>query len=255
MSGRHYLDVIMFRTYAELKAEASRTYLGLLWWIIDPILTMMVFYFVFGMIRKPGVENFVQFLLVGVVIWQWFNRTISHAATSLRRNQDLITRVALPKAIFPLTILSIDSFKFSVVFVLLIAFLLQSGFPVSTTYLALPVLLAAQLLLIAGFSFIAAALVPLLPDLHYFIDHALRLLFFLSGIFYSIRQVPAEYQDVFLYNPMALLIDAYRQVLLHQQWPEAGRVALVLAIGLAAVILGQWLLARLSDAYVKAIRA
>ena len=72
MEIKRYLEIIYYKTYADLRSEASRSYLGFVWWILEPVLYMSVFYLVFSVIRGQKDEDFILFLLVGLVSWKWF---------------------------------------------------------------------------------------------------------------------------------------------------------------------------------------
>ena len=215
-----HLDLILFKTYANLKAEASRTYLSFLWWIVDPILSMAVYYLVFDLLLKRGTEDFVPFLLIGLTTWQWFSYTIQHGMPSIIQNNMLMNQVDLPKFIFPSIIILMDFFKFSIVFTLVLLFLWIYGFEISITYLALPYLLILQFFLITTCTFISAAIVPFLPDLRFLIEALLHLLFFLSGIFFSPSSIDAKFRFYFYLNPIANLIDSYRKILMYSSWPD-----------------------------------
>ncbi|WP_170265431.1 ABC transporter permease [Thiohalocapsa marina] len=221
------IDLILYKTYADLRAEAAKTYINYLWWVIDPILSMLVFYLVFGLLFQRGGEGFVAFLLSGLVIWNWYRQSVAHAGGSILNGKGLMNQVHVPKLVFPTVTLLTDLTKFALVLVLLLVFLWISGYPVNASYLALPVLLVVQLLLIAGLAFCLAGLVPFVPDLRFLVDHLLHLQFFCSGIFYSVKDLPAQYQGWFYLNPMAGLIEDYRGVLLHGTWPHWGRLGLI----------------------------
>ena len=89
-------DIIYFKTYAELKAESHRYYLGILWWLIEPIIYMLVFYFVFGVLFQRGTEDFVPFLLTGLVFWHWFQSTVMQSADTISANRFLLNQVFVP---------------------------------------------------------------------------------------------------------------------------------------------------------------
>jgi hypothetical protein len=113
-----------------------------------------------------------------------------------------------------------DLAKFGFVLALLLIFLWISGFGVGITYLALPLLIISQLMLITALAWFVAALVPFLPDLKILVDHILQITFFLSGIFFAGSSIPEQYQFYFYLNPMANLIEGYRDILMHNQWPD-----------------------------------
>ena len=139
------LELILHKTYADLRAEAAKTYNNYLWWILDPILSMLVFYLVFGLLFQRGGEGFIAFLLIGLVVWNWYKQTISHAGNAILAGKGLMNQVHVPKLVFPLVTMLTDLSKFLVVFVILLGFLWLSGYGASPAYQALPLVLLAQL--------------------------------------------------------------------------------------------------------------
>src|SRR5690606_24175274 len=79
----HYLDLISYKAYADLKAEASRTYINYLWWVLDPLMSLMVYYVVIGLLFQRGGPGFIFVLLVGIIFWRWYSESISHGASTI----------------------------------------------------------------------------------------------------------------------------------------------------------------------------
>jgi len=215
-----YLDFILYKTYADLKAETATTHVGFLWWIIDPMIMMGVFYLVFGVFLHKGTVDYVPFLMIGVAVWQWFSTTVPDGARTISKASALMGVVYVPKAIFPAIAVLMGVFKFAVVLAVLIVFLLLYGIEWTLCGLALPLIVLVQLLFTVGVTFLCAAVVPFFPDLNRFVNYGLRLLFFLSGVFFDPAQLPPEVRSFFFLNPMAGLIDGYRNVLLRGLWPD-----------------------------------
>jgi len=237
------VDLVLYKTYAELRAEAAKTYINYLWWVIDPILGMLVFYVVFGILFDRSGEDYVAFLLIGVVVWNWYRQTIGHAGNAIVNGKGLINQVWVPKIVFPIVTVLMDTTKFVVVFTLLVTFLLASGAPVGKAYLALPIIMLVQFLMIASLAVTFAAIVPYIPDLRFVVDNLLNLQFFLSGIFFAVHDVPSAFQGWFLMNPTAALIVSYRRVLLDGSWP--------LWLHLGWIIAGSVLLLSISSAWLR----
>jgi len=249
-----YAELVIVKVFMNLKSEASRTYLSFLWWILEPVMTMSVFYVVFGVLLNRRTDDFTAFLLVGLVIWQWFANTISHGMSAIHQNSRIILSVDIPKEIFPAIEILMDIVKFSLVLILLIGFLWLSGFPLNPQYLALPALLATQFMLICSITLVIAAIVPFFPDVKFLVTVLLQLTFFLSGVFYDPSSIPVEYQPYFFMNPMALLIDSYRLVLLEAQPPDWSRVAIVAIVSFVGVLLSLGLLRKLHYAYPRVLQ-
>ena len=254
MLSARYRDLILYKTLADLRAEAARTYIGFLWWVLDPLIFMAIFYVVFGLLLKRGTPDFVPFLLVGLVSWRWFQNTITHSATAILGGRGLMQQVYVPKVIFPLVVILTDLVKFGLVLGLLLVYLWLSGFSIGWTYLALPVLLLTQFLLIVGLTLLVAAFVPFAPDLKYLVEHLLQILFYFSGIFFSGSTIPKNYQTYFYLNPMASIVEAYRDILIYQQWPNWLALALIAALGFGISVLAYRWVMRNDHLYPKLVQ-
>ncbi|TDR42477.1 lipopolysaccharide transport system permease protein [Tahibacter aquaticus] len=244
----HFLELVWFSTYAELRAERSRSYLGLLWWLVEPALMMVAFWLVFDRILGTGGPGYLPFLLIGLVIWQWLKSSIVHAGHAIWMNLALVRQVRLPVLLFPLVALLTDSIKFGVVFLLLLAVLWLAGYPPNAAYLSLPLLLLGIGTCAAGCGLLLAALMPLLPDLRFVIEQLLTVLMFLSGVVFALQRVPQPYADWLAWNPVMVLLDAVRGVLLQGAWPDGSalvRIALpLLALAMAGLLGLRWLAPR-----------
>jgi len=247
--GPRYLELILYRTYADLRAEASRTYISFLWWVIEPVMYMASFYVVFSLLLERQTPNFVAFLLVGLIVWKWFASAVVHSGGALPNNAAVMQQIYLPKIIFPLVTNMTDAVKFAFVFVILLVALLIHGGVFGLAWLALPLLLAVQFLLILGVSCLYAALVPVAPDLRIIADNLLLVMMFMSGIFFDASLIPPDYQPYFFLNPMATLIDAFREVLLHGRWPDWSRLVMVAGCGFLLLVVAVLVLTRLDRDY------
>lgn len=253
-SGVHYLELILYMAYSELRAEATRAYLGFLWWFVEPVMYMAVFYLIFETGLRSGGADYAPFLLCGLVAWKWFASTVLAAANALARNAGVMQQVYLPKLVFPLALTVSYAFKFAMIFVILLFYLtVVAGKPVTTAWAALPVLLLVQLALIVAVSVLTASVVPFAPDLKLLLDNLMIMLFFVSGIFFDIANMSEAIQDMLRVNPMAVLIESYRAVLLHGVWPQWDRLAAIVAVSLVLLGVGVALFHKFDRAYPKLV--
>jgi lipopolysaccharide transport system permease protein len=230
-------NLLLYKAWADLCSEARRYYISYLWWVLEPVLEMLIFYLVFAVLLQRGGPNFVQFLLVGLVIWKWFQTTVIHCGNSIVNSRGLIRQAAIPKVFFPSVIILTDTFKAMIAFAMVLVFLALTGFTPNPAYAALPLLFLAQLSLIMAVGLAFAALTPFFPDFVLIISHLLRLTFYLSGIFFDPHKIPEPYRAWFFLNPMARLIEDYRGIVLHQRWPDP---VPLLIIGTASVLVTIW---------------
>lgn len=249
----HYLELVWYKALAELRAEAARAYLGFLWWIFEPVIYMTTFYFVFSVIFHRGGEDFVPFLLCGLVAWKWFASSVMSSSGTISANAGLMQQVYLPKYLFPAIVLVINSVKYFVVLGLLLGFLLLYGYRPSEAWLALPVIIGVQFLLIAAVAGIVSALVPFVPDFRLILDNVIMLLFFLSGIFFDITTVSEPIRRLLEINPMAVIISAYRTVLLDGNWPEAAGLLISFGESMIGIAIAAYIFRRYDRVYPKVL--
>lgn len=244
MAGSRVWEIVFVRAVAELKVEASRAYIGILWWVAEPLLYMMAFYLLFGLGLRFGGDNYVAFLLCGLVPYKWFSSSISTGANAIVGNRALINLVYVPKFALVFSVLLANVFKFLIVLGLLVLFLAVSGVVQFTAWVYLPVVIFAQLLLTAGLAGISSMVVPVLPDFRLIIDNGLLLLFFTSGIFYDVAEKTPHLLEYISFNPLFGLVEGYRAILLDGNAPDLGSLVYVVGLGCAFLILAMTLLMR-----------
>jgi lipopolysaccharide transport system permease protein len=233
------VDLILYRSKAELISEASRSYLGVIWWVLEPALYVGVFYLVFGLGLRRGGEGFVEFLLVGLVVWKLLDSTIRTSAGIISTSVGLINQVYLPKIILPLIIIATNTIKFFIILSLLLILLIVIGVQPTLHWFWIPVLVLVQLLWVYSLSGLAAAVVPFIPDVRYLVNYGMTLLFFMSGIFFDIRDMEPEIQKILYFNPVAAIIDQYRLVILHGESPAATTLLTLTVVALLLAVLVQ----------------
>lgn len=248
-----YLDIILFKTWADLRAEASRAYIGFLWWFIEPILYMATFYLLFGLGLRYGGDNFIYFLLCGLVPWKWFSSTVSNGSRSIEANAGVIHQVYLPKHILPTVTVMINTVKFFIIFPILLLFFLVSDLPLTVHWSGVFVVVLLQFALIWSITGFLSAVVPFVPDVRYLIENGLLLLMFLSGVFFSIGDFSPTVKTILYLNPVAVLIKNYRECLLYGQWPSLGDLVYVLVLSAVIAIAAFWLLAKMDRRFAKVL--
>ncbi|MCQ1058340.1 ABC transporter permease [Photobacterium sp. ZSDE20] len=220
ISNLRLAELIIQRAKLNLKSEASVNYLSYAWWIIEPLLHMVVYFLVFAVLLKRGGEGYVGFLLSGLVPWLWFSRSVTHAQNSILNGRQLMNQLYIPKIFFPLTHVLQDTAKQVIVFSILFVFLVFYGLEVSTTWLYIIPIFLLQSMLIVGCSLHAALIVPFIRDFSLIIPTALQFLMFCSGIFFNYKDIPEDLQGFFFINPMAVILRSYRDVLIDGTLPN-----------------------------------
>ena len=233
-----FWQLVFIKVRFNLRSEASQSYLSYAWWVLEPLLFMLIFYVVFKILLHRGTEEFVPFLLCGIVPFLWFTKTVNQSGMSIIQGKGLISQVYLPKTFFPLVLIGQNSVKQTFVFLLLFSYLVYDGYTPTAQWLWLVPIVLTQFTLIIAASLVVAFLVSFARDIGYLIDAGLRLMLFGSGIFYSYTDVLIpKHRDLFLMNPMANLIVNYRKVLLENSTPMTVSLLVIFSASIFVIVL------------------
>lgn len=218
------LSLIHTKATMKLKSQANTLILSYLWWVLEPVMLASMFYVVFKYLRGVENEDFFTFLITGKIIFLWFSKSVSTASNSLFVNRGLINQRIIPKIIFPMADIQETFYKQIVVFMVLLGLLALNGYTGYSYWWQAIVLTLLLYILIAGVAFAFTIFVTYIPDFKTIIQMIMMGLMFSSGIFFDINTIadPAIKEAIFTYNPLALIIDGYRQSLMYQQsinWP------------------------------------
>lgn len=211
----HFMQLVLVRALLNLKSESSRTHLNLAWVVVEPLLHLLVYYFLFGNLLHAGRDGYGTFLLTGLLPWMWFAKAITASSNSILAGQTLLLNTGISPAFFPLVGILQASLKQLPAFALLLLLLLSTGhIPSGSGLLMLPLLLALQMLFTCAVGLLVAAIIPFARDLANLVGTGLTLLMFLSGVVYDPRTLSGRFADIVTCNPLLHLIALYRQALL-----------------------------------------
>lgn len=233
VTPKQYVTLVDTMARLSLRAEARRFYFGFWWWVIEPLLYVAVFYTVFYQLLGNRTPDFLMFLVVGKFTFIWFSKTVIHAGNSLVGNAGLIGRMDMPKTLFPMAVILECSYRQIAVFALLVMFLLLDGYRPTVHWLWVLPLIAVEALLIVVCGLLASVLVCIKRDFSLLISLGMLFLLFMSGVFWDLNSIEsAETRSALLFwNPIAFLLDSFRQALLWQQEPNLTHLT-----GLAALL-------------------
>ena len=225
-----FLALLGVKIRLNLRAEAGKNQLSYAWWLLEPLLEASVFFVVFGIFLASGTENFVAFLLTGLIPYTWFARSVGNSIGSIRSAKWLLDSFRIHPAFFPLVELGQDGVKQIVTFSFLLLFLLVYGISPSVLWLLMPLAIVLQFLLVVSVACFVASVIPLLEDLRYLVSTLLLLGMFASGIFFDPQVlVTEEWRQLYYANPMASMLQIYRDLLMSGKLPGLYNMLVVLA--------------------------
>lgn len=247
-----YRQLLLSLVSRDIKVKYQRSVLGLLWTLLDPLLTVLIFVAVFTSILNIRVEGFWAFFVSGLFAWQFISASIVRSTTVLRSHGGLRRSVAFPSEIVVLSTLFAKLFEFlvEIVIVLLaIVFFYHHGVPV--TVVLLPLLILFQVLMAAGLMFALSVISVLFHDIEHALPAVMRLLFFLTPIMYPISMIPENVRPYAYLNPFAGLLQLYHTILYEGVWPTWELIGLVSATSVVVFFAGFWIFQRFKDICVE----
>ena len=219
-SKKQYIFVIQELTGREIKRKYARSRLGILWSVLNPLLMMIVMTLVFSYMFKRSIENFPLYYLTGSLFWTLFSGGTNHAMTALVDNKGLLIRAKLPRQIFVLSRLYTElvNFGFSCVpYVLLLVFYRIKP---SWTMLLLPLDILLTLAFTMGIGYLLSILYVFFADIRYLYGVFLRILLYLTAIFYPVSALPETLQKIVGFNPVHMSIYIARECMVYGRAPH-----------------------------------
>ena len=247
---RHY---IYYAAKSDLKSEVANNYLNWLWWILDPFLFMMVYTFVSVVVFKSSEPYFPVFVFIGLTSWDFFNRTVVGSVKLIQANNHIVSKVYLPKFVLIVQRMGVNGFKMLISYGLVVLMMIVYQVPLSDKYPYMFLILPTLLVFTFGISTLVLHFGVFVEDLANVITVVLRLIFYLSGIFYAIEtRVPKPYSDILLkLNPLALIMTDVRGVMLYNSMPHRKFLFLWLFIGALISYVGIRTIYKYENSYVK----
>lgn len=214
-------ELVWVMARSELLARHRQTLLGVAWAVLQPVAMLAVFGVVFSVFARVRIDYapYAVFAFVGLVSWLFFAHAVSQATTSVVANMNLVTKSNFPREIIPISKIVIVGVDFLIGCAVLAVLLWIFGVAPSVAWFAVPQILLIQVTLITGVAFFASALYVFWRDLGRVLPTVLHLGMFLSPVVYPVTLIPAAYRDLYMWNPMARLLEGYRAALLQGQWP------------------------------------
>ena len=283
--------LIGYMVRADVKKRGVDTVLGNVWWVLDPLITMLVYVLVMTVIFQRSTPDFPLFLLSAMVPFKWFTATVGNSTGAIIGKEGLIKQILFPKIILPVTngLSQIISFLFGLAVLLVVWFFFYNAH-VTINIIWVPLIAVVQYVFVLGITFLVSSVTVFYRDVGIVIGHFMRLLFWVSPILWSFAAVAGRGQRlaqgledversiglptgvlfaVLSYNPISLLLESYRRVIYGNLdalptadggrqliWtaatpPDFDVLALIFAIGIVITVAGTIVFKRLEPAFAK----
>ncbi len=227
-----YRELLLFLVWRDVKVRYKQTALGVGWILLQPLLSVIVFTVIFGMLLNvpSGDVPYPVFALAGLLPWQYFSSSMSRVGTSLVNSSQLITKVYFPRLIIPASGVLSTLVDFGIGFIVLLALLLFYRMPISPRIAWIVPFLLLAIITALAFGLWLAALNVRYRDINYLIPFLLQLWMYVTPVIYGSAIIPERYRFLLALNPMTVVVEGFRWAIIGKQSTDS-----VISIPLFAV--------------------
>lgn len=217
-----YKDLIILFVRRDFVAVYKQTILGPLWYLIQPLMTTIIFSFIFGQVARLPTDGLPQFLfyMSGTVVWSYFAECLNKTSNTFVQNANLFGKVYFPRLVVPVSILISNLIAFAIQFVMFLAFVaffILRGADIHINWiwaLLSPVLLLVMAGLGLGFGVIVSSLTTKYRDLRFLVTFGIQLMMYATPVIYPVSSIPERFQWIIIANPMTAIVETFRYVFL-----------------------------------------
>ncbi len=252
---RKYFKYAIYSAKAELKSEVADSYLNWLWWIIEPVCFMLIYTFVFGVVFENNEPYFASFVFAGLMLWDFFNRMITGSVRLIINNRDLVTKVYIPKYILLLSKSFTYLFKMFIALLITFGLMIFQHVPITWNVLFFVPIFIVVYMLSFGLGLILMHFGVTFNDLGNLTNIGLRMVFYVSGIFYNIsKRLTGKLGYILVrVNPIAFCMNEMRKVMIYGKIPSFKGLLFWLGISVILCMIGVHLIHKNENSYAKVI--
>ena len=251
----NYRELLKTNIKKDIRGKYKGSFLGILWSFLNPLLQVVVYWIVFPFLmgRAGAVDNYLCYLVTGIIPWTFFTTVINQGTTSMIVNAGIIKKVYFPREILIISQVLSGLVNLFISCVIILLFCLGFGVGISVHILFIPVIAVIQAILSLGILFITSAINVYIQDLEYIVGFLLNMAFYGTPIIYELSQFASAGPLLKLIelNPTTPIINAYRDVFLYHQWPNPSGLIYVTILGLIILVIGYFVFRKLEKGFAE----
>ena len=232
-----YRELLKTNVKKDIRGKYKASFLGVLWSFINPLLQVLVYAIVFPYIMKVQTPNYLIFLVCGIIPWTWFTTSLTQGTTCITNNGNLIKKVYFPREILPISVVTSGLVNFLISCIIILIFVLLGGLGLSWHLVFLPLIALIQYIFSLAFALLLGAINVYVKDVEYIVIFIINMLFYATPILYTTTMFDGWITWIFKLNPMAHLLNAYRDIFYVHEIPQIGNLMILLGIGIVALVL------------------
>lgn len=250
-----YRELLYFFTWRDVKVRYKQTIIGILWAVLQPLITMLVFTIFFGKLAKVPSEGipYPIFVYTGLLPWTYFAQSLARSSGSIVANSGMIKKVYFPRLITPIAASMSALVDFMISFIILLFLMGYYKFPLTKGIVMFPLLLFLTFLCSSGISFWLSALNALYRDIRIIVPFCIQLGMFLTPVIYPVSILPEKYSWILYLNPMTGIIESYRAAILGYKAIPVFGLSLSIAITAFFFIAGAFFFRRVEKTFADVV--
>jgi len=242
-----YRDLVLALVARELKVRYRRSAIGFTWTMLQPLLMMLVLQVVFSSLFRFQLANYPVYAMAGILFWNFFSQSIVSSMNSLRGNAQLLKKVPVPKAVFPISTVASGVINLIFALVPLLLILVITGHPLTPALLFLPVAILLAALFTLGAGLLLSPLSMFFNDIVEMITVILSVLMYLTPIFYPKEIVPEKMRWIVRFNPLRSILEVFRDPIYYGKVPPWSHLTVSCLIVFVALAVGAYAFRKSSD--------
>jgi ABC-type polysaccharide/polyol phosphate export permease len=245
----NYRDLLSLMISDSLKTRYKKSFLGVIWTLLNPLLTMTVLTIVFSTVFRFALPNYAVYLLSGLTIWNLFAQSTAMAMTTILSGGNLLKKIYLPRTIFSIATVGAELVNLLISLVPLALIMLFLGHPFRLALLFLPLAILIVALFSLGIALLISTLGLFFSDWVHIYQILISTCFYITPIFYPIDIVPKDLAVFINYNPLYYLVNLFRMPIYQGMVPDPLTIAVSLLSALLVFLLGWWIFSRQADEF------
>lgn len=233
-----YRDVLRELVVRDIRVRYENTWLGYLWAVFEPLLMTSVYFVVFSIVGRFGIENYALYLILGLLPWMWFVATINAGTKSLTSQSGLISKVYVPREVAPISVVVAKTFEYFASIPVAILFIIATRRTPSPYLLVVPLAWVIQTMFATGLVLVLSAANTLVRDVERILRVVLRAMFYGTPILYALEDalkiLPSSLTWLFWVNPMTGVLEVHHAAFYPEQF--AGWTIVVVSTAMSALI-------------------
>lgn len=248
-----YRELLKTNVKKDIRGKYKGSFLGVLWSFLNPLLMVVVYAIVFPYIMKVKTDNYLQYLICGVIPWNFFTTVMGLGMGSIKNNAGIVNKVYFPREILPISAALSGLVNFFISCIIVILFCLFGGLGISWHIILVPIISIMQFLITAGLVLGLSAINVYIQDTEYIVQFFINMLFYAAPILYPAEVFPKAVRWILDINPFTHVVNAYRDLFMYHNIPNLGSCLYILIVALICFYIGLRIFRKLEKGFAEEI--